>query len=153
MNVTPENVGSILSAIGCVPYVQTVAQGWRRVFIHVPQEDGIPLSVGRVMFHNGKFSHVKWYSGPESGDLQDHHLYCFRWNFYISTGVVMLDDMWDLFRKEAKELSLKLYQQRVDARAELNRIKPKKRRKLWPANQCSAAQKIFEQWVEEKVLG
>lgn len=56
VKVTIDNVRDVLAAIGCEGAREEArGQDWHRIFIHVPQPDGIPLSIGRVMFRYSLF--------------------------------------------------------------------------------------------------
>jgi hypothetical protein len=156
MEVRIDNVSELLAAIGCKGEHEKRGQGWHRVFIHAPQKDSdIPLSLGRVMFHNGEFYGVKWY-GSLTGFIQEHDWYYFRWIVYVNTGKFLGVQSWERLKKLAFEKAKADFAERKAKRLELNatRIaqgKKPRTRAFHPLNPRKAAREIAWAWINKEV--
>lgn len=148
--VTLENVDAMLSAVGCKAQHEPRGQGWHRVSITVPQPDGVALSIGRVMFKDGEYQHVKWYCPPCTGDIQETDIFWFRWHLLATWGVILFDQEWDTLVEEAKVKAVTDHVQAVADRRALNEArracgkKPRSKALAQP-NQRSAARHILAQ--------
>ena len=69
ISVTVDNVSELLNRIGCKGEHDAKGAGWHRVYIHVPQDSGIPMSLGRVMFQHGEYMWTHWYDEPHHGAI------------------------------------------------------------------------------------
>jgi len=155
MQIRIDNVSEILSHIGCEGVHEPRGQGWHRVFIHVPQADGVPLSIGRVMFQHGEYSHVKWYCPPSCGDIQETDVYWFRWVVYTATEKHLGSQSWQRLKTKAKQRAKEKRQAKLDARAALPTHKPNgqpyKRKAISPANERSAARDVVSEWISKEL--
>lgn len=152
MEIRIDTISSILESIGCKSDHQPKGQGWHRVFIHLPQPDGIPVSLGRVMFKHGEYKWVKWYSPPVEGDLQDWDVVWFDWHMMLMLGRRMGDQMWQEIRHAAVARARQEFELKKEARAQLNETRKaegKKVRtgKLAPPNPRRAACKIMSEYI------
>lgn len=146
MQVTMVNVQRLLKQIGCVGDHERKGNDWDRVYIHVPDPDGgAPLSLGRVMFYRGAYSHVKWYVEP-SEQLFNWHRYYFNWHRNIKGHELISEEEWPDFVKQATARARDKWQARKAERAALPTHnangKKIKRRAIAPPNPCRAAIKM-----------
>lgn len=156
--ITIENVCSILESIGCKGEHDAKGQGWHRVYIHLPQADGVPVSLGRVMFEDGEFRWVKWYSPPSRGDLQEFDAVYFNWHLRIILDKCMGVKSWQRLKEKSASLACEQFEARKKAREELNanrKANGKKVRtgKIAPVNQCNAARKIVSEYISRETGG
>lgn len=155
IQVTRQNVVELLARIGCEGTVEQRGD-WMRVFITVPQPDGIPLAVGRVMFEFGDYKWVKWYNAPTSGEiLEQSDKVWFNWHHLLHTGFVMDEDFWTKLVADANARADQIVAERKASREELNKQrttdgKQPRHRKLAPRNPRSAARHLMEAYLLEK---
>lgn len=127
--ITIENVADIFSAAGLsLAPLEVRGEQWHRRFIHL-YEDGsrTPLSLGRVMFFRGKYSHIKWYSYPTQGDFTRRDKAYQDLRLYIATGTTMDEDEWAWFKSYASRVARHTNQSK---QAERDKLTPKKRKRL-----------------------
>lgn len=117
--ITIENVNTRLKLAGCVGIHDKRGANWHRVFIHMQREGKPPLSLGRVMFHEGEFSHVKWYGFPSRGGIQQGDFQV--WNIWCALHYnrTLSNDQWEFIVRDATELAKFHRQAKLDARAKL----------------------------------
>ncbi|NOQ30279.1 MAG: hypothetical protein GQ570_04055 [Helicobacteraceae bacterium] len=151
--ITLENIDNLLSIIGCTGYHQQRGEHWDRVFINVPQESGVPLSLGRVMFENGTFSHVNWYCYPDRGVINDAHRHYFNFYLAVNNLPILEDLMWGGFVKSVTNIAQIEYNKKVQAREALPKFKANgkmiRRSALAPPNQCKEAYKILTDLIND----
>lgn len=143
MKVTMVNVQRLLKQIGCVGDHERKGNDWDRVYIHVPDPDtGIPSSLGRVMFHRGAYSHVKWYIEPKE-QLFHWHRYYFNWYRNLKGHELISEEEWPEFVALAKAKAIMKWEERRALRKDRPTHnangKKIKRRAIAPPNPCSAA--------------
>lgn len=73
------------------------------------------VSLGRITFFEGKYSHVKWYLG-DYGQICDFDKIAYGWTYLLSTGKTLTDERWKQLLAEAEKLSDEDYQRKVDWR-------------------------------------
>lgn len=117
--VTMVNVEAILVALGCRGDHESRGENWDRVFIHVPDPDGgAPMSLGRVMFYRGKFSHVKWYIEPKD-QIFPWHRYWTNWHRLLTGQRLITEADWPAYAALAERSARFKWQMRKASRAEL----------------------------------
>uniref|UniRef100_A0AAU6W1B8 Uncharacterized protein n=1 Tax=Pseudomonas phage Pavpe01 TaxID=3138545 RepID=A0AAU6W1B8_9VIRU len=154
VEVRIDNVRDILAVFGMVGEHERRGQGWHRTFIHIPQPSGIPLSIGRVMFQDGQYSHIKWYVNSY-GDIGPLDFYMFGVTFYIATGIVLDAPAWSDLCDRATTAAQAEYEGKVEQR----RLNPaydrhgnhKRRRALSPPNPVKHVYRILNEYVESRV--
>lgn len=117
--ITIENVNQRLALVGCVGKHEQRGANWYRVFIHVQRKGQPPLSIGRVMFHEGKFSHVKWYGFPSFGSIQQGDFQV--WNTWCALHYnrTITPEQWNSIVSQATVQAKAHRQAKLDARAKL----------------------------------
>lgn len=147
-----DNICDVLAVFGMVGIHERRGQGWHRTFIHVPQPGGIPLSIGRVMFEQGRYSHIKWYCNSH-GELGPLDFYMLGLTFYIATGVQLDAPAWSDLCDRATTAA----QAEYDDKCEQRRLNPKfdrhgrpqRRRALAPRNPVKHAYRILAEYVSD----
>lgn len=86
-----------------------------------------PLSIGRIVFHYGQYSHIKFY-----GSHDVYLAYALRW--MVNYNIVVKPKFWATIWLKACAMADRHYNEKVDARAKL---KPKKRPALTRPNPCN----------------
>lgn len=151
--ITLDNLDHLLSLIGCVGQHEKRGADWYRCFIHKPQSNGIPLSLGRVMFRNGEYSHTKFYSPPRNGDIMEKDRIYFNWWVVARLDRVLTDDEWDFLVHEATQRAHSKRKAKLEARAKLPKIrpngKPYSRRAIAPANPRGMAYTVLSEILNE----
>lgn len=150
-----DNVSAILESIGCKGDHQAKGQGWHRVYIHLPQPDGVPVSLGRVMFEHGAFKWVKWYSPPSEGDLQEWDVVYFNWHLRIMLNKCMGPKSWQRLKEESAKRAREQFEARKKAREELNASRKANGKKvrtgrIAPPNQRGAAREIISEYLSRE---
>lgn len=150
---TLQAIDAILDAIGCDAQHQPKGQGWHRCYMHLRQLDGVPVSLGRVMFRFGKFTHIKWYVSPQNGELIHWHLHYFNFLLYTHLGELLDAPAWADLVERSNDLAKERRQHKLQKRAELPTHRPdgKKisRRPIAPPNPCRAALDIVWDYINE----
>lgn len=155
LKISIENVCGILESIGYRGEHDAKSQGWHRVYIHLPQAGGVPVSLGRVMFEDGEFRWVKWYAPPDRGDLQEFDKVYFDWYLRITLDKCMGMKSWQRLKEKSQRLAREQFWARKNAREELNvnrKANGKKARsgKVAPVNQRNAARKIVSEYISRE---
>lgn len=122
VTLKPEQVAGVLETLGLRLAGQAghTAHGYSSCFIHQDQPgSSIPLSLGKVVFCNGEYSHLKWYCYPcgDKVDAADRAFYTL--DFYLRTGDLLSDAAWDSLLFEAKTRGAKIYADRLESRNRL----------------------------------
>ncbi len=101
---------------------------WKRGYLQIMQESGIPCRYGRASFHNDSLYNVKWYFKQHSNiELNESDCMIFMWEFYQKHGVIMTRELYDVTVTVAKQMVEEDLQERLAKRAETNKRNPKKR--------------------------
>ncbi|CAI0907620.1 Uncharacterised protein [Serratia quinivorans] len=92
------------------------------------------VSLGRITFFEGRYSHVKWYLG-DYGPVGDFDKFSYGWSYLLLNGKTLTDELWQETLTEAKRLSEEDYQRKLDWRRKHpasvnNQGKPRSRGKL-----------------------
>lgn len=117
--ITIDNINERLKLAGCVGIHDKRGANWHRVFIHKVREGQPPLSLGRVMFHDGEYSHVKWYSFPNRGNIQARDFDFWNILSAIHYKRTIGEAQWEFIVREATALAKAHRQIKLDARAKL----------------------------------
>lgn len=115
MNI--EQALEAMRELGFKPQHQTTGQGWSRAFIHWPQESGIPLSLGRVMFKDGELQHIKWYCTGEADGF--HSFKAMQLRIRLFDGATLSQEKWDSIVVNAKAMCAADLKAKQDNRASL----------------------------------
>lgn len=138
--IEQNNVYAVLTTVGLTTDERWASRidkvGWSSAFIHLKQANSrIPLALGKVVFHNGRLSHIKWYCEPDIDD--EHGAYYYRLLVYLNSGVVMTDYQFNAFRKTFKAELEKVKEERrrcaiEEKFAKLNKRRGRRARSLTP---------------------
>ena len=156
MQITIENVSAILESIGCKSQHEARGAEWHRVFIHLPQPEGHPVSIGRVMFHDGLYQWAKWYSPPAQGDLTDSDIVYFSWYLMITLHKKMSVASWESLKESARKRAIEKFELRKESRSNLNKGRTQAGKKartkaIAQPNQRGAAREIFQEYVSKEI--
>jgi hypothetical protein len=108
-------------------------QGWQRCFLHEEHEGEIPISRARLTFLEGQLHTIHVYPRNFMNDPGKIELLCIPWmqiTWLVYTGEAIDDAHINRLMATANHKARESYKAKAEARAELNRRDPKKRRAL-----------------------
>lgn len=108
-----------------VTYGSTRHPDWEHGYLSLQVGEDMPVSLGRMIFHKGVYSHTKYY-----GNVGNNYLR-YKINWLIRFNIVIKPVMWGLIWMKAEAEANKRFEAKVKARAKLP---PKKRRVLCQPN-------------------
>lgn len=145
----PDNVTEHLSVFGLTGQHERRGQGWHRTFIHLPQSGGERMSLGRVMFKDGEFSHIKWYVNSH-GAIGPLDYYKVGLDVYRRFGLFIDAPAWSDLVERAKAHAVA----KRKAKEEWRRNNPrsgasKRRRALAPPNEVTSLYQVLSDDLSE----
>lgn len=154
VTLKPEQVAGVLETLGLrlAGQAGSSSRGHTSFFIHQDQPgSSIPLALGKIVFHNGGYSHLKWYCLPSGDKLDEADRAYFTLNFYLRTGDLLGITAWDNLLFEARTRVAKLYSDRKAERLCLPKRSPsgkliKRKAITRPALVCGISA-VLEEWA------
>lgn len=130
--ISTEEFEKAIKAAGYyVSWCRTGSPNWFRGFILKMGEGDIPTQYARASFECGELYNVKFYWRQyTNSDLNESDYLIYFWRAYKVTKQYLTIDEYNEIVKQAEKMREAEYQERLDKRAETNRLNPKKRRSI-----------------------